>query len=193
MKTIFRFVRTTITGGILFLLPVVVLFLIFEKAFSIVQVLSKPVSGWISESVLGFDGSKLITLVLLLLICFGAGLLFRSAKVKRQLGKLEDRVLIYIPGYSLIKSITADTLGEESEHKLTPVRVADGESWLLGFLVEEGERHSTVFLPDAPRYDAGEIRIMPSTMVVKLDISANKFAKMIRSYGIGAVEWLDSE
>jgi uncharacterized membrane protein len=193
MKSILRFIRTTVTGGILFLFPVVVLVLIFEKALSIVQLLSEPFTGLLPEFLLGFDGSKLISLFLLLLISFGAGLIFRSKKVKKHLGRLEDKVLIYIPGYSLIKSITADTLGEESEHKLTPVRVSDGEFWLLGFLVEEGAKYSTVFLPDAPKYDAGEIRILPSDLVVKIDINANKFSKVIRSYGVGAVKWVDSD
>jgi uncharacterized membrane protein len=191
MNSVIRFIRTTITGGILFLLPIVVLFFIFEKAYSVLAVLSRPISEKISDSFLGFDGSALITVLLLILICFVAGLIFRSKRVKKALGKLEDRVLMFIPGYSLIKSITADSLGEEVEHKMIPVRVEDGESWVLGFLVEEGEKHSTVFLPDAPRYDAGEIRIIPSGSVVKLDLKANAFTKVINSYGVGALKWVE--
>jgi uncharacterized membrane protein len=191
MNPTLRFIRTTVIGGILFLLPLVVLFIIFEKAHSILSVISDPISKKISDSILGFDGSALISILLLILICFLGGLIFRSKKVKKILQKLEDKVLIYIPGYSLMKSVTADTLGEEVANKLIPVRVADGEDWLLGFLIEEGKKHSTVFLPDAPRYDAGEIRILPTSSVVKLDIPANKFTKMIRSYGVGALDFVE--
>lgn len=192
MNPAFRFIRTTITGGILFMLPIVVLYLIFEKAYSILAKLSEPISRKISDSVLGFDGSTLITILMLILICFASGLIFRSQRVKKSMEKLEDRVLIFIPGYTLLKSITADSLGEDVEHKLIPVRIEDGDNWNLGFLIEEGKTYSTVFLPDAPRYDAGEIRLMPSSGVVKLDITANKFTKMIKSYGVGAVEWVDA-
>ncbi|MDM9631562.1 hypothetical protein [Robiginitalea aurantiaca] len=191
MNPAIRFIRTTITGGILFLLPLIILYFIFEKAYSILEVISAPISAKISESILGFDGSALITILLLIFICFAAGLLFRAEKIKKVVQKLEERVLIFIPGYSLIKSITADSLGEEIENKLIPIRIEDGENWLLGFLIEEGKTHSTVFLPDAPRYDAGEIRIMPSTSVVKLDISANKYTKVIKSYGVGAINWVE--
>ena len=191
MNPTLRFIRTTVIGGILFLLPLVVLFIIFEKAHSILSVISDPISRKISDSILGFDGSALISILLLILICFLGGLIFRSKKVKKVLQKLEDKVLIYIPGYSLMKSVTADTLGEDVANKLIPARVADGEDWLLGFLIEEGKNHSTVFLPDAPRYDAGEIRILPTSSVVKLDIPANKFTKMIRSYGVGALEFIE--
>ena len=191
MNPTLRFIRTTVIGGILFLLPLVVLFIIFEKAHSILSVISDPISRRISDSIPGFDGSALISILLLILICFLGGLIFRSKKVKKILQKLEDKVLIYIPGYSLMKSVTADTLGEEVANKLIPVRVADGEDWLLGFLIEEGKKHSTVFLPDAPRYDAGEIRILPTSSVIKLEIPANKFTKMIRSYGVGSLEFIE--
>jgi len=191
MNPTFRFIRTTIIGGILFLLPVVVLFIIFEKAHSILSVIADPISRKISDSILGFDGSALISILLLILICFMGGLIFQSKKVKKVLQKLEDKVLIFIPGYSLMKSITADTLGEDVANKLIPVRVADGEDWLLGFLIEEGKNHSTVFLPDAPRYDAGEIRILPTSSVFKLEISTDKFTKMIRSYGVGVVDFIE--
>jgi len=191
MNPTFRFIRTTIIGGILFLLPVVVLFIIFEKAHSILSVIADPISRKISDSILGFDGSALISILLLILICFMGGLIFQSKKVKKVLQKLEDKVLIFIPGYSLMKSVTADTLGEDVANKLIPVRVADGEDWLLGFLIEEGKNHSTVFLPDAPRYDAGEIRILPTSSVFKLEISTDKFTKMIRSYGVGVVEFIE--
>ena len=191
MNPTLRFIRTTIIGGILFLLPVVVLFIIFEKAHSILSVIADPISRKISDSILGFDGSALISILLLILICFMGGLIFQSKKVKKVLQKLEDKVLIFIPGYSLMKSITADTLGEDVANKLIPVRVADGEDWLLGFLIEEGKNHSTVFLPDAPRYDAGEIRILPTSSVFKLEISTDKFTKMIRSYGVGVVDFIE--
>ena len=191
MNSVLRFIRTTVIGGILFLLPLVVLFIIFEKANSILSVITEPISRRISDSIPGFDGSGLISILLIILICFMGGLVFRSTGVKKFLQKLEDKVLIYIPGYSLIKSVTADTLGEDVANKLIPVRVADGEDWLLGFLIEEGKNHSTVFLPDAPRYDAGEIRILPNTSVIKLEISANKFTKMIRSYGVGFVGFIE--
>lgn len=191
MNTAFRFIRTTVTGGILFLFPLVVLLFIFEKAYAIFAKISKPISTKIPGSILGFDGSAVVTIVLLILICFVSGLVFRSKRVKKLMGKLEDRVLIFIPGYTLLKSITADSIGEEIEHKLTPVRIEDGDSWLIGFLIERGKTHSTVFIPDAPRYDAGEIRILPSSSVIELEMSANKFTKVIKSYGVGAINWVE--
>ncbi|MCO5724117.1 hypothetical protein [Robiginitalea marina] len=193
MKSILFFVRSTLTGGILFLLPAVLLFILVEKGFSVLSKLSEPISKRLPEVIFGLDGSNLYTLFILLLLCFFAGLLFRSRKVQKWIAKLEENVLIYIPGYILIKSITADAIGEQLDEKLVPVLVQDGDSWNLGFLVEEGMEVSTVFLPDAPKHDAGEVKIVPSGLIRKLDMPNNKFTKCINTYGKGVIQYMPTK
>ncbi len=190
MKPILFFVRSTLTGGILFLLPAILIYILIDKGFSVLLKLSEPIARRMPEVILGFDGSKIVTLLILLITCFLAGLLFRSKKVKAGIAKLEEKVLVYLPGYILIKSITADALGEQLDEKLVPVAVQDGDAYNLGFLVDEGRGFSTVFLPDAPKHDAGEMRIVPSASIRKLDIPANKFTKCINTYGKGIIDFL---
>lgn len=60
----------------------------------------------------------------------------------------------------------------------------------MAFLVEQGEKLSTVFIPDAPRHDAGEVKIIPSERIEKLDVSVNKFTQRIKTYGKGAIKWI---
>ena len=190
MKAFLFFVRSTLTGGILFLLPAVLLYILVGKGFSILLKLSEPIARMMPEVIFGLDGSKLVTLLLLLLVCFFAGLLYRSNKVKKMFANLEEKVLVFVPGYILVKSIMADAIGETLDDKLAPVVVQDGENWNLGFLVEEARGLSTVFLPDAPKHDAGEVKIVPSHCVQKLDIPANKFTKSINTYGKGVIHFM---
>ena len=191
MKNFLIFIRTTITGGILFLLPIVILIIILEKAYAILSVLARPISSRLNAEFLGMNGSILITIGLIIIICFVSGLFFRSDTAKRWVKTLEERLLVNIPGYALLKSITADTVGERSESSMSPVMIQDGESWSLGFLCEEGKQHTTVFIPDAPSYDAGEIRVVPSGDVKKLEMTANQFAKTIKGYGKGVLKHVE--
>jgi uncharacterized membrane protein len=191
MKSILSFVRTTIAGGILFLLPVILILIVLGKAYVILNGISAPLSRYLSKQVLGFDGHILISLVLLVMACFLSGLLFRTKTVKRWIIALEDKVLVFLPGYSMMKSITSDTIGNPKDAKLKPALIKDGEEWGLGFLVEEGKVMSTVFKPDAPRHDAGEIKLVPRESVRKLDIPLNVFSKSIKNFGKGAQTWID--
>ncbi len=187
MKSILLFLRATLTGGVLFLLPVVLLIMILNKAHIVLVKISAPFAHRLPEFIFGLDGHNVLAI---LFLCFISGILFRSATVKGWIGKLEDNVLSFLPGYSMIKSITADAIGEKVEQSLHPVLVQDGDTWNIGFLVEEGEGLCTVFFPEAPRHDSGEVKIVPASAVKKINVTANLAAKSLKSYGKGAIQWL---
>jgi uncharacterized membrane protein len=118
-KSIFNFIRTTLTGGIIFLLPIVLLIIVIAKAIEILHKISSPLADAMTDGeILGFDGSMLVAIFLLVIICFLSGLLFRSARIKLWVTSLEENVLTYLPGYALLKSVAADTLGEQDAHKM---------------------------------------------------------------------------
>lgn len=190
MKSIFQFLRTTLSGGILFLLPIVLLITILNKAHLMLVKISAPLAKMLPDFILGIDGSRLLAILLLVMGCFIGGLLIRSPRVKRGVSTLEENVLSYLPGYSLVKSIAADAIGEKIEHSMTTVLVQDGDTWNIGFLVEEGEGLCTVFFPEAPRHDSGEVKIVPAAMVRKIGVSSNKAARSLKSYGKGAIQWM---
>jgi uncharacterized membrane protein len=73
---------------------------------------------------------------------------------------------------------------------MSPILIHEEDSWSLAFLIEQGEIYSTVFIPDAPRHDAGEIKIIRSNRIQKLDISSNKFSQSIKTFGKGAIKWV---
>lgn len=190
MKSILHFFRATLTGGILFLLPMVLLIMMLDKAHIILLKISSPLAEELPELIFGLDGSNLLAVLLLIIVCFISGLFFRSSRVRRWVGRLEENVLSYVPGYAMVKSITTDAIGDTTEHNMTTVLVRDGDTWNIGFLVEEDGGFCTVFIPEAPRHDSGEIKIVPAAWVKKIDVSSNKAARSLQRYGKGAVHWM---
>ncbi len=193
MKSIVNFIRTTLTGGILFLLPLALLLMLLDKPFTVIQEISAPLGRMLPDKIFGFDGRMLLTIFLLMMICFIGGLLFRSPRIKGFRKRLEDSVLCHVPGYFLLKSITADLIGEDLEYKMSPVLVQDGDALKIGFLVEEGNELCTIFFPDAPRLDAGEVKIVQAAAVRKIDVPGNKVAQSLKNFGRGALHWADKE
>lgn len=190
MKMILIFIRNTIAGGILFLLPALLFAILFNKAYSIIKKLSEPIYLKLPGGFLSFVSSNVITIFILILICFFSGLLFKTIIIKKWITLLEEKILIGLPGYPLIKSIISGVIGKDEAATMKPVMIQDGDSWKLAFLVDEGEKISTVFIPDAPRIDAGEIRIVPSIIIRKLDINVTLFTNSIKSFGKGAKDWI---
>jgi uncharacterized membrane protein len=189
-----NFLKATLSGGILVMLPIVLVIIIAARAFDILRKLSAPLAARLPDVlVMGLDGSKLLTLVLAILICFVTGLMVRSKSVRSRVGKLEDFLTLYVPGYSMLKSVAADSLGQVMEGRLVPVLIEEDGAYNIGFLVEENGPWSTVFLPEAPRHDSGEVKIIASVHVKKIDMPANLATRSIKNYGKGIIEWLPKE
>lgn len=193
MKSFSHFLRATLTGGVLFLLPIVLLSLIIGKALSFMKKITDPLGEKLPDIVFGLDGRALLALFFLIAVCFLSGLLFQSKKAKNLIRGLETNVLSYVPGYSMIKSLASDAVGEKSENILTTVLVKDGDSWNIGFLVEEIGDLCTIFFPEAPRHDSGEVKIVPAASVKRLNITSNVAVKSLNSFGKGAINWIKTQ
>ncbi|MDX2133651.1 MAG: hypothetical protein SFV52_02650 [Saprospiraceae bacterium] len=191
MNPFVSFIRTTVTGGILFLIPVALLIVLLEKAGAVVRKLTAPFDPLMPDRLLGFDGSALLVVFLMIAISFVAGLLFRSPRVKKWVASIEDTVLINIPGYSMMKTVVADALGQHADDGLLPVWFQDGDAWKLAFLVEEDNRFCTLYCPGAPKVDSGEVVIVPAGLVRKIAIPSNKITKSLKIFGKGAIAWMD--
>lgn len=193
MKSLAQFVRSTLTGGVMFLLPVFLVVVIIKKATEILSKVVSPFSKWLPNDIFfGLDGHNLIAIALLIIVCFFAGLIFRWKNAQKSINKLEEQVLTYIPGYTLIKSVTSDALHADTEVFLKPVIVKGEDSLNLGFLVEETEAGlCTVFIPEAPRFDSGEVKIVNVSQIKKLNVPNNHVTRSLRSFGKGALSWLD--
>ena len=118
MKALGDFVRTTLMGGILFLLPIIVLIVVFGKAQNISGRIVAPVAERMPvPSVGGVAVAKILAIILIALFCFFAGLFARTRLAKRSVGWLERRLLSHIPGYDFFKGISESLVGLETDHR----------------------------------------------------------------------------
>lgn len=191
MKTLLAFLRTTLTGGIIILLPLTIIFIILKKAYELLVKIATPITSRLPDFFFGLDGGTIVGIGLLILLCFIGGLLFRSRRVRQWVDKLENNVLCFLPGYSLVRSIAADAVGEKVERSLHPVLLQDGDSWNMGFLVEESDGFCTVFVPEMPRLDSGDVKIVPASLVKRITVPNNVAALSFRNYGRGALNWIN--
>src|SRR5262245_48574776 len=76
----FKFVKATIAGGLLFLLPLVLVVLLLTHAMRFAGKVAHPISEFLSiDRMLGPAGEESVALVMLLLISVAAGLIARTA------------------------------------------------------------------------------------------------------------------
>lgn len=183
-----QFLRVTLAGGLLFLVPFVVLAIIVNKALALAHKIVAPLAAHIPlESVAGIRMERLLAIATILLFCFIAGCLARTALAKRAVKWLETTVLSNIPAYEFLKSIGEGMLGVQPEAKWEVVFANMDGVWRIGFLVERLDNGLlTVFLPDAPNPHSGEVHFMKSDQVMPVNVAQPAALKCLKRLGAGS-------
>lgn len=137
MRTLARFVHTTILGGVFFLAPIVVLIIILAKALEYAnKVLQAFVAHILATSELSPTGATMLSIVTVALVCFLAGLIAHTIVGQRVVKRLEDSVLSKVPAYEYLKQESASALGVATMTELPVVLVETDFGWQIGVQTE---------------------------------------------------------
>ena len=83
--------------------------------------------------------ANVLAIVLLLLICFSAGLLARLALARKAVDALEANVLARLPAYALLKTKTQSMLSPDDIEGMSVAVVRFDDLWQIGFEIERIE------------------------------------------------------
>jgi uncharacterized membrane protein len=190
VSRLLQFVRTTIVGGMLFLVPLVVLSAIIGKALQVAHRVSDPITARLFP---GAPAPLLLTaaIIVLVLFCFLAGLLALTRPARRAVGWLESALLSKIPGYTFLKSAGASALGVESTLQYPVVLARIEDSWQFGFVVEEmADGNQAVYVPGSPNPLSGAVYFMAAERIRRTQIPMHVAMKCLRRLGAGAASVL---
>jgi uncharacterized membrane protein len=187
-----KLIKTTIIGGILFLIPIAILIAVIGQGLKVTGALAEPVATALPVDLIGGVAvAHVLAIVLLLLICVLAGLLARLAFARKAVGALEANVLSKLPVYALLKTKTQSMLSADDIEGMSVVVVRFDDHWQIGFEIERIEGGKTaVFLPGSPDPWSGSVCIAAEERVTQLDLPVAAVAGMARRLGRGANEAL---
>jgi len=188
MKRIVEFLKTTVLGGALVVLPVWLTVLLLLKAVMQLQIFVKPVSTALPE---GVGHPRVMAVLALLALCFAVGALVRTAIGRQVRHAVERSVLERLPGYTTLRNV-AEQLGDmENARGFKPALVEIEEALAPAFIIEEHpDGRYTIFVPSAPTPAAGTIYIMDRARVHPIDVPLPTVLKCITRWGTGAGELL---
>ncbi|HTE24617.1 hypothetical protein [Flavitalea sp.] len=186
--------KRILSGVVLFLLPMTLLVFILGKAISFIQKLILPIKMYLPfQRVLGIGMLTFISLVLIILICLIAGTLSEKKLFKSLIVKIEDNLLVFIPGYSMLKSRASDAISD-ADNKWRSVLVSENNDWKLGIEVDrQTGGYSTIFFPGPPDPRSGIIKLVHESKLKHLNIPVSKMVRTIRKYGEGSACWVNGE
>jgi len=188
MKGFARFLWTTLVGGLLFLVPLIVLGVVVEKALVIAYRLVGPLAAVLPfPSLVGLKTPVFLAAAVVVLLCFLAGVVARGARARKAVERLEEAVLSKLPGYALLKGMSESMLGVEREGHHPVVLARFDDAWQLG--LEISRLHNglvTVYLPGAPNPHSGTVAFMAADRIVPAGIPLAAMLKCQNRIGADA-------
>ena len=186
MKGLAELTKTTLIGGLLVVLPIYLSILLLAKSLSAIVALLSPVTAAIPA---GAQFRQLIAILIVLVVCFVAGIVVRTGPGLRAKNMFERSVLEKIPGYALVRGLTERVSGDTREGAFRPALVEIEEALAPGFIIEELEDgRYTVLVPSVPTPAAGSLLIVARDRVHPLDVPFTQAVKVISKWGAGAGE-----
>lgn len=192
-----RFLRTTAIGGLLFLLPLIVIGALIGQVVPIVLTVAESLGEILPGFVKTPGGIALLILLaiaILLLLCFAAGIL-ASKSFGRNLSEMfEKKLMLLFPRYAILKDQMADSIGgDQTKPQMKPVLVRFDDCMRVGFETERNDETqiASVYLPGSPDPWAGKVVLVGVDRVEALKTDFGSAVAICEQLGRGATRLLE--
>jgi len=158
------------------------------------RTVAAPMMAYIPTGYIGgIAVANLLILLAIVLVCFIAGLMARSAIANKMYRSL-DATLLAIPSYAFIKGLTESMSSTEEAAKIfLPVLVRFDDNAQLAFEVERTGDNVVVYLPGAPNPWSGSVAYFNVERVKRLEMSVTQAVKNIQRIGRGSAGYGELE
>jgi uncharacterized membrane protein len=184
MKYAREFVTSTVIGGLFIVVPVYLAILLLLKGMKSAASLVKPIAALLPD---WLPAEGLISLLLVLVVCFivGAAVRTRGGQIVRE--RVEKAFFERLPGYGLLRSLTQRLANDGDETAWKPALVELEDALVPAFIIEElVDGRLTVFVPSVPTPLAGAVYILSRERVHALDIPFTQAIRSVSRWGSGS-------
>ncbi|SHM43389.1 DUF502 domain-containing protein [Flavobacterium saccharophilum] len=194
MEKLLLQIQKNCVSGIILLLPLVVFFMILEKVWGFFQKYGDKFSQFLRlDKVLGPIASDVMGGVFLLVLIYFSGYLMQFSFLKRFTEWVDNKLMVFLPGYEKNKKLAEEKLAKEMGKPITdlPILLKAGEYWQPAHLIEENAAgNAVVFVPVAPSKDQGQIYIVSASDIKRLpDTTLGSLNESIKSMGKGILDF----
>lgn len=184
MPRLLEYVRVTVIGGLLFLLPLLIIYFVTDKAIDILTPITQPVMHRLGlDTIVGFPGRTIIGLAGLAGVAFVVGMFARTPPGQALLRWIEHGIAVALPQFSIFQTV-AHSLEADNDVRMPVVLVATDAGWQLGVLLAEPEHGwYPVFLPGSPGIASGSISYARGEFIHDIDLTPSELWSIMRSRG----------
>ena len=189
-----HYVRTTLIGGVLVVLPLFVFANLLLWLGTWIAGKTAPVAEFVSRDLdVPMWVGQSLAIAAILLACFVLGAIVSTRFGNRAFNWLERNTVQRVPGYKPVKDIVG-YLGKRDQNPFArPVLVTVGEDLrMTGFLADDGPEGTSVFVPTGPNPTTGLILHVLPSQVQRVSMPGSDVLQTVIACGAGSQRLLRS-
>ena len=189
-----NFLRTTILGGVIVILPTIILVFAFMWLFGKVGSAIKPLTDLVVGNLTlpdRYDEPIATAIVIFVIVigCFFVGLFVRTRLGQIILHNIEGSLLSRAPGYKMVKETVNQLFGAKKSpfSSVALVRIFENDTKVTAFITDRHDDGTvTVFVPTGPNPTSGFIYHLNAQFVHPVDVSVEDAMRSVISCGAGS-------
>ena len=185
MKIFNKSTNAVILGGIFFLIPLLIFIVLITHAIKLATPLGrKLVDIFNIHSVFGAATVTIFTVAILVFICYLSGYLVQKGLVNDWGQKVEDKLFLLFPSLQMLKyRLLGDKPAKKDDDNWKSILLKEDIFYRIAFITSYKDGFFSVYVPDAPRMDAGEICFIAKVDIEFIPISMKDAMNSLNSFG----------
>lgn len=192
MDKLLDHVRTTLVGGAVFVLPLLLVIFIMKKAVDLLDPITDAVVARLGvHTLIGAATTTVFSLLLLVLIAFLFGVFARTLVGQSFVKWMQAGILSALPRFNLVQGL-ARSVDNDQGKEVPVVLVPTDAGWCLGLQLEE--QHGDwcpVYIPGSPQWTSGSVSFAHINDVHKVDVPLGRILFLMRRCGMGSTDVCD--
>jgi uncharacterized membrane protein len=182
-----QFLRSTLVGGVIFLMPILLLLVLLRYGIKFATKLAKPILALLpDDTIMGIAMADLIAVVILLGLALAAGMFARTGPGQAMLQWLQNSILGTLPQFNFVRGIAEGVGGVEDKH-VEVVLVPTDAGLNFGFVFAETAGDIVpVFIPGAPDWTSGAVAFVARADMRASGVGFVEAIKILRKLGVGS-------
>lgn len=179
--------RAVILGGLFTILPLLAVIVLFNKGIQLLLPVGRKLVDLLGiHTLFGKATISIICGFILILLCYISGILVDRGLFRRWNNAIEEKLFLFLPGFQMLKYRLAGDQTEIWPAKWRAILLKDNQFYRVAFITDDSTpEYLSLYLPDAPRMDAGELRIARTDECEYSEITMTQAMNMLTQFGRG--------
>jgi uncharacterized membrane protein len=178
-----QLLRTTLVGGVIFLLPLLLVVFIIQQGYRLTLQLAKPLAQLLPDKIVSqVEAPALVAALALLIVTFAAGLFAQTRMGKRTIRWVQNSLIGTLPQFSFARGIAESIDGDYRDVEV--VLVPTDAGLCFGFIFNaSSEPWIPVFIPGAPEWTSGSLAFVQTEAIRQTNVTFLDAVMILKGLG----------